>query len=298
MNPDISQIILSVVDTTSVVGAPSMFLDSPFVKYFTFFMSSIVTIIIIYKFVMEVVFKPRLSVLLTKEIFCRMLETGESVYTNVILLSNEQSSLITDIQGKLDYVNPVSGTKMSFPLELHQIGEKFRKDDGSICFSFDSSSPLSHVIKEIPSYKTIIFLIKDNKNSIQNHCIEFRKTAYDLLNQLKPEDDDIVSGAIIEKLDTLRQTYITSLSTALKLDVGDYTFSLNVTYKQKRIWHKNKTKHAVASVRFRIGSDFKSVISNGIEWYLSDIMLSHSDKNNPISAASYNFVDVVEVVSE
>jgi hypothetical protein len=97
--------------------------------------------------------KSSLEVALTREVFFRIFESGESLYANAVLISHDVGALVRDIKVHLKKEN---GAIKDFELKIAQIGEKYRTSDGLYQFSFHSSSPLTFVPENSPQRQVYI----------------------------------------------------------------------------------------------------------------------------------------------
>jgi hypothetical protein len=294
-------LLITLRDTLSMLAVNGLHVSTgdQAIKWFSFIVSSGVALFALYEAFLKATIKPALSVIITREVFFRILEFGESFYINSSFVSSDYNSLVTSISCKLCSTNPESRTIKTFDLEMLQLGEKFRKPDGSYGYAFDSTSPLSYFVKDYPVYKTIVFGFKDNKVDIQNQFMTFRTESYNLLDRLKKSDltEDENGDEIKQQLDNLVVTTAERIKNLIQTDYGNYKFCLEICYKQKnRFLQKYITKKTKSEISFNVDADVKVYLHRALNGYLEDVIISHSDRNWQAIVPTYEPKDIYESI--
>src|ERR1039458_8658004 len=86
--------------------------------------------------------KPTLSVALTKDVFFRVIDFGEALFCNAILMAERGPVLVTHVSAVLKKTDQPLNT---FPLDIIQFGEKVKTESLLAEHFFYTSSPLAHI---------------------------------------------------------------------------------------------------------------------------------------------------------
>jgi hypothetical protein len=114
---------------------------------FAFWASLALTLLKIGELLIAATRRPRLDLHLTQDVFFRLIDAGECVFCNSVLLAWNGPLVIVDSTVKLEKTD--SPTK-TFPLKILQVGEKVKSTGPLPEHFFRSSSPISHVAESEP----------------------------------------------------------------------------------------------------------------------------------------------------
>ena len=198
---------------------------------FSFISSLILTLLALVEGFCRALKKAACEITLTREVFFRILDSGESLYANVVLVAYDNGALIHTIKAILA---KNGGATKQFSLRVAQIGEKFRLPDGTYNFSFHSTSPLAFVPPNSP--QRLVFVCEHDNyadhtsqafQQFQRKLLEFKeryvnadKTDNALLAQLGSEFDLFIEAFTVQIMDRVQ------------IEPGNYTLSIIVTYRQ------------------------------------------------------------------
>ena len=101
---------------------------------FAFVVSVFLAILKVIEWIMFFFKKSSLEIALTREVFFRILEKGESLYVNAVLIAYDKGTLITDVKATLKKIN---GATKEYELRVSDIGEKFRNPEGLPNYYFE-----------------------------------------------------------------------------------------------------------------------------------------------------------------
>lgn len=265
--------------------------------------SIVLTIIKIVEVLVKVFTKAKFEVRLTREVFFRLLNTGESIYIDTVLISNDKSCLIKDIKASLEKID---SPQKAFPLRLSQLGEKYRNYDGAVKFSFYSTSPLAFLPKNIPFRQIYIFEhesyadnTKTKFNNFHNSLLQLKSQIEEMLrdnpNLFQDINEDSAKG-FFEDIRNLVERTCNSILDDIQLEGGKYKLTASVTYQPKtRIGLINK-KNTSSSIEFTIEETAKEIFRNSLRAYLDNVVSNLLlQKDVTLNLPEYAPINIIEV---
>jgi hypothetical protein len=270
---------------------------------FAFIASVILTIIKIIELLIKAFTKAKLEVRLTREVFLRLLNTGESIYIDTVLISNDKSCLIKDIKASLEKID---GPRKTFPLRLAQLGEKYRNFDGSIKFSFYSTSPLAFIPQNIPLRQIYIFEhesyadnTKTKFSSFSNSLFQLKAQAEEMLrdnpNLFQDLNNEPVESFLKSVRDLVERT-CNSILDDIQLEGGKYKLTATLTYQPKTRISLINNKTTSSAIEFNIEEAAKEIFRNSLRAYLDNVVSNLLlQKNITANLPEYAPINVIEV---
>lgn len=263
---------------------------------FAFVASLILAILKIFEGIFRAIRKTRLEIVLTRDVFFRILETGEALYLNAVLIAYDAGALIKEIKASL---KKEDGATKEFSLKVAQIGEKYRSSEGLYQFSFYSSSPLSFIPENNPQRQIYICEHDAYAEATRQAFQRFQQA----LLKLKEEYNDITSAdetqkaAFLFKVDAIKNEAYTSIMDKIQIEPGKYTLHLTVTYKQKSMYVPGFiTKTANSTIQFVVEGFARDFIRTALNEYLQNKAFQVlTNQTNTIQAPEYLPSNVVEL---
>jgi hypothetical protein len=268
---------------------------------FAFFASAFLTLLKIFEIILKSVEKPSLELVLTRDVFYRLLDpNGESLYVNVVLLSHEADALIREIKASLDKTNQ---PKKSFELRVAQIGEKYRNPDGSLQFCFHSTSPLIFVTPNNPIRQSYICEQESYSAAIQNEFRTFTDNLYKIQEKYEPLLKEIPTDhqneevrSLVEELQSASNHAHSKIMESLQIETGDYVLNIQIKYRQKGKFKFYRTKYSKASIRFTVDENARDIFRYRLNEYLQiktrNVLLKHNIANIPIDYVPSNIREI------
>lgn len=198
---------------------------------FAFITSLILTILKILEGIFTAFRKTKLDIVLTREVFFRTLETGESLYSNVVLIAYDSGALITDINATL---KKEDGATKEFILRVAQIGEKYRTDDGSYKYYLYSSSPLTFIPENVPQQKVYVCEHLSYADATKQIFQQFQQKLFQFKERFVSITDNQEQSAQLKiDINNAINDACTNIMDTIQLEPGRYTLTVYVTYRQK-----------------------------------------------------------------
>lgn len=262
---------------------------------FAFIASLFLTILKVVEGFFKVFRKSTLELVLTREVFFRIFETGESLYSNAVLIAYDSGALIKDIKSTLKKEN---GATKEFDLRVAQIGEKYRTADGLYQFSFHSSSPLTFIPENVPQRQVYIC---EHSSYAENTRQEFQRFQQKLF-QFKetfnmPNTPDSLSEQFLTEINSSIDESCTNIMDKIQIEPGKYTLKVTVDYRQKgKYFPIFKTKSASSKVQFEVEDYARDFVRFSLKEYLKKKAYNFfTDQQSSIPAPEYSPSNVHEL---
>ncbi len=229
--------------------------------------------------------KATLEIVLTREVFYRLLDRGECLYANVVLVAYDAGALVQNIEAVLSKHN---GATKEFKLHIAQIGEKYRAADGVYQFSFHSTSPLSFVPADNPQRLVYICEQESYANATRTSFFEFNRRLWEIKGQYEGTqiDDQDKIEQFKEDVRTLREESHAQIMDQMQIEPGEYELTVTVSYRQKgKMLPAFRTKSAASSVRFSVKEDardyFRYLLRQHLEARIKNVLFDQADATPP-----------------
>jgi hypothetical protein len=219
---------------------------------FSFVVSSLLALLAIVEVLCRAFRKATLDIVLTRELFFRLLEGGECLYANAVLVAYDAGALVEDMTASLIKCN---GATKTFKMRVAQIGEKYRTPEGLYQFSFYSTSPLGFVPPSNPQRQVFVCEHDSYAGATRESFQFFQKNLF----QIKEEFSGTIDAEqeIIQQLTQRVQAIVdettVSIMDKVQLEPGRYTLEVSVIYRQKgRFFPVAKRRTSKAKVEFTV----------------------------------------------
>ncbi|MBU0638327.1 MAG: hypothetical protein KKB50_05635 [Planctomycetes bacterium] len=259
-------------------------------QYFAFWASLALTVFVLIRTLLYLSRRPTLDVVVTREVLYAVMEAGESLYTNIVLIAYYRGGLIQDIQA--DLVKQDGATK-KFALRVAHVGEKYRKPDGLYQYSFHSPSPLEFVPEERPQRRTYLFEQESYAERTREAFSTFRTLVIEARLKLTQGVIDMADqeemSRLGSELKSLVESTCTQVMETVQVEPGEYELTVKVRYRQKGMnTSLSRSKTTTSSVRFRVGEEVRSQLRYALRAYLEVLVKAIvDDQPAPTSFPSY-----------
>jgi hypothetical protein len=197
--------------------------------------------------------RPKLNVHLTKDVFFRLIDSGEALFCNVVLLASNGPVLIRTVQLMLKRVDDAGKSDKAekrFPLEVTQFGEKVRGTQVTADNHFFGSSPLLYLGPSTPYRAVYLCLHPEYRDGQQRAVDQF------VLDLQKFRDENQNSTSDKEKLlaefHALIERHYHSMTSLIQLESGHYELELKVSYQSLGMKLLTSQKTVSSSITFEV----------------------------------------------
>ncbi len=206
-----------------------------------------------------------LKIRLTRNIFFRLNETGESIFVKPILLAEHGNVLVQNVKANL--IRTDKNAKKHWNIEFLQFGELVRNQDHITSdHFFYSSSPLSFITNNKPERAVYHGRVEQYATAVEDIIVSFRAA----LNTIKsrtpttfiPGEEEKMKTAITDLVGEVKKT-TDALKNKIQLEEGAYRVDLTIEYVSiGRLI--NCQRKAKSSVSFTIERDARDKIINNV----------------------------------
>ncbi len=240
--------------------------------YFAFWASLTLTILAIAGIIKKTTQKNSLKLILTKELFFRILQSGEFIYSHGVLVAYGSGALIEDAKAELIKKD---GAKKTFKLGIAKVGEKVRTTTGNADYFFPSYSPITFIPINQTQHIAYVWEQKDysEKFSLRYRNFENEVNTYvreiSDINQVR-EDPDLFKKTI-DDLSLIVNRANSEIADQIQIESGEYSFVVTIIYKQKRdLFPGLKTKKAKSILTFTMEPYAREMVKYSMKYYLEE----------------------------
>ncbi len=266
---------------------------------FAFIASLLLTLIKIVEITINILRKPTLEIALTRETFFRILETGEALYVNSVIIAYDVGALITCIKVSLKKEN---GAVKDFPLKVSQIGEKYRGSEGLYQFSFHSSSPLAFIPEGNPLRQVYICEHESYAEATNQKFKEFQQKLIEIKERYKniQETEAGIREQLLLELSNITNDACTDIMDKIQIEQGKYTLNVTVKYKQKgKYFPSFITKTAKSGIQFVVEEYARDSIRYSLKVYLENKSIQFlTNQNGTNISPEYSPNNIVELSAQ
>lgn len=235
---------------------------------FSFVVSSLLALLAIAEGLCRALRKATLDIALTRELFFRLLEGGECLYANAVLVAYDAGALVQDIAASLTKRN---GATKTFKMRVAQIGEKYRTPEGLYQFSFHSTSPLGFVPPSNPQRQVFVCEHDSYAGATRESFQLFQQSLYKIKEEFSGITD--LEPEILQQLNQRVQTVVEDSAVAImdkvQLEPGRYTLEVSVAYRQKgRFFPVATRRSSNAKVEFTVEDYARDYLRYNLREYL------------------------------
>lgn len=262
---------------------------------FAFIASLILTVLKAIETFFNVFRKSNLELVLTREVFFRTLENGESLYANVVLIAYDNGALIKDIKSTL---NKIDGATKKFDMKVAQIGEKYRTSEGIYQFSFHSSSPLAFVPENVPQRQVYICEHTSYAEKTKQEFQKYQQILFQLKEKYNPPNmSDDLSEKFMNELNSSIDESCAVIMDNMQIEPGKYVLEVAVSYRQKgKYFPVFTTKVATSKIQFEVENYARDFTRLSLKEYLKKKAFNFlTDQQLPQPAPEYSPSNVQEL---
>lgn len=263
---------------------------------FAFIASLVLTIFKVLEGIFKAVRKSNLEIALTREVFFRILETGEALYLNAVLVAYDVGALITDINASL---KKEDGATKEFIMKVAQIGEKYRSSEGLYQFSFHSSSPLVFIPENNPQRQVYICEHASYAEATRQEFQRFQQKLFQLKEKYNviSNTDEAQMTQLVQEMKDATNSACASIMDKIQIEAGEYSLTLTVTYRQKgKYLPMFITKKAKSRIQFVVDNYARDMMRYSLNEYLQKKSYQFAtNQSERIATPEYSPSDVVEL---
>lgn len=263
---------------------------------FAFLASLVLTIFKVLEGIFKAVRKSNLEIALTREVFFRILETGEALYLNAVLVAYDVGALITDINASL---KKEDGATKEFIMNVAQIGEKFRSTQGLYQFSFHSSSPLAFIPENDPQRQVYICEHASYAEATRQEFQSFQQKLFQLKEKYSgiSNTDEAQMAQFVHAIKDATNSACASIMDKIQIEAGMYSLTLTVTYRQKgKYLPMFITKKAKSRIQFVVDTYARDMMRYSLNEYLQKKSYQFAtNQSEAIATPEYSPSNVVEL---
>jgi len=245
---------------------------------------------------------PSLKLILTNELFFRLLQSGECLYINAILIAYDYGVLVENVIATLEKTETTANKILG--LHIQQIGEKQRLERAGHEFYFYSDSPVCFVADNNVLRIVYLCTYKAYEEKTRQSFISFFNELSLISEKVKsfpiPWSEE-VEREMISEASGIVEKYIVAIMEDVQIEDGDYRLSLEISYRQRRnILPLYVMKIAKAEpLTFKIDRTARETLRNQLKRHLEGIaFIQITGKAPPIPtpAPEYRPLDIKEAV--
>lgn len=243
------------------------------------------------------IFGGTLKVKLTRQIFFRLNDSGESIFLKPVLLAENGSVLIKNVRAKL--LRTDSDAIKHWNIEFLQFGEIVRNQDHVLSdHFFYSSSPLTFITNNKPERAVYHGRVEQYAQEVEAIIEDYKSKLNTMRSEIPtafvPGDESKMKEAF-SKLFTQIQETTNELKNKIQLERGSYRVDLTIEYISiGRIIKRNRKSQS--SITFKIEKNAHDKIVNNVQGTLLSIGRNWLfNEQNTIFYPEYQPKDVVEL---
>jgi hypothetical protein len=256
---------------------------APWMLLFAFWASLALTLLKIGELIIAGFRRPRLDLRLTQDVLFRLIDPGECLFCNSVLLAWNGPVVIVDATLKLEKTD--SPTK-SFPLKVIQVGEKVKSTGPLAEHFFHGSSPIAHVAESDP--QRVLYLCVQEKYQDQSRRLvqDFQKKVLDYKQELigvastGAKSPSEISQEFPRRVSQIVDETLPLMIDVVQLEPGEYRLSLEVWFKNPKSRLKRISK-SLSAITFAVASDVREALKTALRQTLlvtaSNLILDKQD---------------------
>lgn len=263
---------------------------------FSFIASLSLTIVSII-FVMSRIFRaPVLQINLTKDIFFRLIDLGECLFVNAVMVARNGPVLIEKAQLMLEKLDP---PKKTYPLGILFMGEKVHGSNPIADHHFYTSSPLDFIPASTP--KRVVYLCeqREYRDRVRAVMDEFSRITLErkqaILSRARAGVDEREGSEILAQLLQIVEEYTGKIMELVQIEEGRYSLKLTLTYSWKGFLIGSRRCSQDSSITFSVRSDVKDKLRTSLRQTLQVISANLLyDKQTIIVYPEYTPYEILE----
>lgn len=221
----------------------------------------VVSIIEIIRFVFALFKQPRLEIKLTREVFFRLNNAGESLFANAVLLAK---SGIVEVRNISFSLRRTTGSKKVYDIKVLNIGKKINTNEVLAKHYFYTTSPINYVKDKKVTRQLYNSVLFEYSPKIIDKFTEFNKELNDYRNSLLTKVEEIRNNPlgyqqqVLTEINSKVDKYTQETIALVQLEEGKYELVMSVEYSPLHWLSKiipNKTSNS--KITFKVEADFK-----------------------------------------
>jgi hypothetical protein len=251
-------------------------------QYFAFYVSAILGLFKIAGFLFH---RSQLHVVVTRDAFFRLIDSGEALFCSANLLARNGPVLITSV---IPTLKRIDGPQKSFDLEILQFGEKVKGQGFLAEHLFYSSSPVAHIPEAIPQRTVYLCVQGEYKDQIRQRVEDFQKEILTFKQEKQKAGDQLSAALLVQIVQKAIDQCASKLMTAVQIEPGRYELTLRIRYEDpgNRMFSWSRT--AESTINFQVKSDVKDFLWTNIKQSLQvSAQNLLFEQNNPIVYPTY-----------
>jgi hypothetical protein len=215
----------------------------------------------------------RVTFTLTRDLFFRYLEEGETLFLNAVVGATDHPAMISNLSGTL---RKSDGSK-SFTIIFQRFGQP--TDRGNVIHDhyFFSSSPIDLIPVNTPIRRIYLCVLNEYLPQMEHASAHFRteiaRLAPGLQDALKQAavGEQIVGSAVVDEVKQLRQEYVQAYTDAVQLEQGEYRLTVSCSYHSPH-QPPRKASSASSELVFKVVEPVKVRVRAGLEPVVNSIV--------------------------
>ena len=216
--------------------------------------------------------KPNLEVRLTGEVFFRLTDQGEAVFSNAVLMARSGAIEVRSVDFILEKCGQVTKT---YPVKPLYYGEKKPGNGNFADNNFYSQSQIMFITEHIPQRIVFFNVISGYAEEIKQEMISFSSQAISLKAEGNARfatafSDEAKSALYLDTLNSLsniERDVHQKISNLIQIEGGDYILKIKVGYRDSsNVTAAEQSKES--SISFKIEDNIKALYANALTDFL------------------------------
>lgn len=206
---------------------------------------------------------PSLEVRLTKEVFFRVSEHGETLFPNVVMVSRRAPVEIRNVS--LNLVKKTGSTK-SYHIDVIYFGDKVREDGNVLANNhFYTQSPIDFVLPNSPKRTVYMGGLSEYRDKIRNAFDSFRMYVNSERQSLDKAVEQGLEGLELESRKISMYSAVAAQAYAqaglflegIQLEKGTFQLTVSVEYRAVGFLRHVISKVSTSSIEFEVQPDVR-----------------------------------------
>lgn len=228
---------------------------------------------------------PKLYVRLTRDMFFRLIEDGETLFCHAVLLARNGPVLIRDIDLTLKRKGNRARAEKLFPIQILRFGEKVKGPALTAEHHFFSSSPLLYLPENQPLRAVYLGVQREyhprQRRAVENFAARIiaLKSNY---SQISTQAIDAeTADRVLQELDEIINDSYREMVGLIQLEAGEYEVSIEVRYENpgSRLWKKLESSNSTITfaVEEQLLSTWKAQLNGVLRATAKNILTDSKD---------------------
>lgn len=203
---------------------------------------------------------PKLDIRLTKEVFFRLLDDGETIFTNAVLIARHGPIEIKNIKFNL---KKISGSKKDYIFAPRHIGNKVANPPNPYATNnFLTKSCKTYLAENVPTHMLFLSSLEEYSDQFKN-CTDvfisevnsYQSELQNKLQDIKDKEEEYLQEINI-KLSEIESKASASILKFVQLEPGEYELTAIVEYSRISVSLLKKEGEASSKVTFSVEGNF------------------------------------------